>query len=334
MVTEDGARALVARARATGLRADTGPAPAPRAGSHVVVLVKPEVMTADHAADALAEAVRVLGRGEVDVLRGAVVPAADFAGRGYLLLHYPRLHRVAADGSRALCSGAREELGALLATSGTGGAVGAYEAMTREAGLSPAALDERCRTAGIRKLGSGSYASVTELNGRPATVLNGFLPSLAAGYAAPGTLVGLLECHSLREIDELRGGLLGPLDPVGAPRESLRGALGALAREHGTALSEGRNAVHLSAGHLEGMFQAWRYFTAADGEDVGGTAFGRSLADRGVSPAEVAALAADHNLAEDSGETVSPHGATENLPRAAALDRVLRWAATGKGLGT
>ncbi|UQI45694.1 hypothetical protein M1P56_15695 [Streptomyces sp. HU2014] len=328
------ARALVVRARATGRRADTGPAPTPRAVSHVVVLVKPEVMTAGSAADALAEAVRVLGQGDAGVLRAAVMPAGDFLGRGYLLLHYPRLHRVAADGPEALSSGAREELGALLAASGTGGAVGAYEAMTREADLSPAALDERCRAAGIRKLGSGSYASVTELNGRPATVLNGFLPSLAAGYTGPGALVGLLECHSHREIDALRGELLGPLHPFHAPPASLRGALGALAREHGTGLSEGRNAVHLSAGHLEGMFQAWRYFAAPDGEGVGSTAFGRSLAERGVSPAAVAALAADHNLAEDSGETVSPHGATENLPRAAVLDRVLRWAATGKGLGT
>ncbi|WP_267242641.1 hypothetical protein [Streptomyces sp. PR69] len=330
------ARALVARTRATGVRSDTGPprTPPPETGSHFAVLVKPEVMTSAAAADALPEAVRVLGQADVSVLRCAVLPAGDFAGRGYLLLHYPRLHRVAADGAGALSSSARRELDSLMAASRIADAPGAYEAMTREADLSPAALEERCRGAGIHKLGSGSYASVTELNGRPVTVLNGFLPALAAGYTGPGALVGLLECHSNHEIDRLRGELLGALDPADATPASLRGTLGVLAREHGIALTEGRNAVHLSAGHLEGMFQVWRYFAALDGRGVETTAFGRSLAGHGVPPAAVAALAADRNLAGDSGETASPHGDTENLHRDRVLDRVRQWAAAGKGLGT
>ncbi|MGW0332535.1 hypothetical protein ACWD0J_11805 [Streptomyces sp. NPDC003011] len=335
-MTAEDARTLVTGARATGRRTDTGrpQAPAPGTGSHFVVLVKPEVMTAARAGDALAETVRVLGGGDVRVLRGAVMPAGDFAARGYLLGHYPRLHRVAADGPRALNSSARKELTSLMSASRTAEAIGAYEAMTREADLSPQALEERCREAGIHRLGSGSYASVTALNGRRVTVLNGFLPALAAGYTAPGALVGLLECHSDREIEELRGELLGALHPADADRESLRGALGTLAAGHAIALSEGRNAVHLSAGHLEGMFQVWRYFTAPDGQGVESTAFGRSLAARGVSPATTAATAADHNLAEGSGETVAPHGATENLHRAAALDRVQQWAATTQEWGT
>ncbi|MFJ9648359.1 hypothetical protein ACWEPM_25955 [Streptomyces sp. NPDC004244] len=328
-------RALVARARTAGTRTDTGPpqlAP-PAAGSHFVVLVKPEVMTPDLAADAAAGVVRVLGGADVGVHRAAVVPAGDFARRGYLLLHYPRLHRLAADGPEALTSGARRELRSLMTTAGTGDVLGAYEAMTREAGLTPRALDQRCRAAGVHKLGSGSYASVTALNGAPVTVLNGFLPALAEGYTGAGDLVGLLECHSPREIDVLRSEVLGALHPAHAAPHSLRGALGALARSRGTALSEGRNAVHLSAGHLEGMFQAWRYFAAADGRGVGSTAFGKDLAERGVPQAATAALAADHNLTEDSGETFSPHGATEGLHREDALDLVRAWA-TGKGLGT
>ncbi|WP_455410010.1 hypothetical protein [Streptomyces hiroshimensis] len=327
------ARALVSRARATGRRSDTGPprTPAPQSGSHCAVLLKPEIMTVAHAADAAARAVRVLEQGDVSVLRCAVMPAADFAGRGYLLLHYPRLHRIAADGPGALSSGARRELVSLMTVSRATGAVGAYEAMTREAGLSPTALETRCREAGIQKLGSGSYASVTELGGRPVTVLNGFLPALAAHYTGPGALVGLLECHSHREIGELRNEALGALHPAEAAPASLRGALGSQAREHGAVLSEGRNAVHLSAGHLEGMFQVWRYFAAFDGQGVESTAFGRSLARHGVPLAAVQALAADHNLTEDSGETVAPHGATEHLSRDAVLDRVRRWATAGKG---
>ncbi|MEK8173282.1 hypothetical protein NKH77_43550 [Streptomyces sp. M19] len=42
-----------------------------------------------HAAEAVAETVRVLDGEGVNVLRCAVLPAGDFAGRGGLLLHYP-----------------------------------------------------------------------------------------------------------------------------------------------------------------------------------------------------------------------------------------------------
>ncbi|MEU8778392.1 hypothetical protein [Streptomyces sp. NPDC048606] len=332
-----GTRSLIARTRATGLRTDTGPpaAAAPATGSHFVVLLKPEVMTPAAAPDATEAALRVLHEGGVGVRRAAVVPAAEFAGRGYLLLHYPRLHRVAADGVEALASGARRELAALAESSGAGEVLGAYEAMTRGAGLTPKALDARCRAAGIHKLGSGSYASVTELDGGPAIVLNGFLPALAEGYATGATaLVGLLECHSPREIEALRGELLGALHPADAAPASLRGALGALARERGIALSEGRNAVHLSAGHLEGMFQTWRYFHATDGRGVESTGFGRTLVERRVPLPAVAALAADHNLTEDGVRTLSPHGDTEGLRRDEALGRVARWARGGKGLVT
>ncbi|MGW6459212.1 hypothetical protein ACWF94_25365, partial [Streptomyces sp. NPDC055078] len=140
-------RALVAEVRHRGLRRDTGPPPepAPDAGTHFVVLVKPEVLTATGAADAMAEVVRVLGEGDATVLRCALMPAGDFGRRGCPLLHYPRLHRVAADGVRALCSGARRELGVLTGASGTAGVLGAFEAMTYEWELSPATLEDRCR---------------------------------------------------------------------------------------------------------------------------------------------------------------------------------------------
>lgn len=330
-------RALVAEAGRTGRRQDTGPWPGElsESESHFVTLIKPEVLTAGGAAEALGEVVRVLGAGEVTVLRCALMPAGDFAGRGYLLLHYPRLHRVAADGARALCSGARRELRSFMEVSGTEAAVGAYEALTRETGLAPATLDERCDRAGVHKLGSGSYVSLIEVGGRPLAVLNGFLPALVANYADRPALVGLLECRSHRAIDDLRTRLLGALHPASAAPASLRGTLAALvARTRGPALSAGRNGAHLSAGHLEGMFQVWRYFAAADGRGIGSTALGRSLAERGVPLAAVEELAADHNLTEDSGETVAPHGATENLGRTEVLDHVQRWAVTGKGLAT
>ncbi|MBL1097942.1 hypothetical protein [Streptomyces coffeae] len=331
MVTPERARFLSAEALDTRSRADSGrpDTPAPETGSHVAVLVKPEVMTAPHAAATLAEAVGALGRQDVAVLRCAVVPAADFAARGDLFLHYPRLHRVAADGAAALTPDARGALDALRERTDVAQVLAAYEAMAH-GGLSPRALEERCRGAGIHKLGSGSYASVTEVNGRPVTVLNGFLPALSEGYRAPDSLVGLLECHSERPVAELRGHVLGELHPLRAHPGSLRGTLGAVAREHGIAVSEGRNAVHLSAGHLEGMFQNWRYFSAKDGDGLDSTPLGRSLAGAGVNLGAVAALAADRDLTDGMGRTLAPHGATEHLDRDEVVRLVGQWVTTAK----
>ncbi|MFG3015664.1 hypothetical protein ACGFZB_35525 [Streptomyces cinerochromogenes] len=297
-----------------------------------MILVKPEVLGPAVAVDTMREILRVLSEGDTTVLRCALVPAPDFRDRGRLQLHYPRLHRVAADGVQALCSDARRELATFTDTSQTDEVLGAFEAMTYESELPPETLEHRCRQAGIHKLGSGSYVSAVDLNGRPVAVLNGFLPALAASYGDPKALVSLLECHSWREIRDLRSHLLGALHPANATLASLRGAVGALAgRQYGIELSEGRNGVHLSAGHLEGMFQAWRYFAAADGHGIESTGLGQSLTARDVSMASVATLASDPNLDEGSARMVAPHGITEDLGREEVLERVWHWCATGKG---
>ncbi|MFE3383360.1 hypothetical protein, partial [Streptomyces anulatus] len=60
------------------------------------------------------------------------------------------------------------------------------------------------------------------------------------------------------------------------------------------------------------------------------TVLGRSLAGLGAPMTAVAALAADHNVPEESGHTVAPHGATENLRRDEVLDHVRRWTVAGR----
>ena len=120
----------------------------------------------------------------------------------------------------------------------------------------------------------------------------------------------------------MRRDVLGELHPLHAAPGTLRGELGTLARDHGVEVNEGRNTVHLSAGHLEGMFQVQRYF----GDGVEHTPLGTALAAEGVDPAFVASLATDPDLSDGTGDTVSPHGATENLNRDEVVTLVHRWA--------
>jgi hypothetical protein len=80
------------------------------------------------------------------------------------------------------------------------------------------------------------------------------------------------------------------------------------------------------------MIQAWRYFAAADGHGLEHTALGRSLAEAGVPASALAALATDHNITDESGDLVSPHGATEDLGRDEVVDRLRRWTALKEGV--
>ncbi|GAB2640162.1 hypothetical protein [Nocardia goodfellowii] len=335
MITSGSLRTLVADVHRIGRRRDIGTQRRPTIddGTHFVALVKPEVMQIGSAADAMAEVARVLGEADVTALRYALIPAREYGELGFLMQHYPRLHRIAVDGARGLCTYAHREFTSLLDQSEADIAVGAFQAGAYELALTAEMLEARCRQAGIHKLGSGSYASVVDLNGCPVVVLNGFVPALASSYGSDRTsLVGLVECHSYREIADLRAHVLGALNPSAAPPTSLRGALGRLVdRQYGITLSEGRNGVHLSAGHLEGMFQVWRYFAAADGLGLECTVLGRALANRRIRMAAVAEMAADHNFSEGSGRNVSPHGATENLNREAVIDCVVRWTDESRG---
>lgn len=326
----DHARSLVEEVRRTGRRALHGAPRADHDGTHFVTLIKPEALSSSAAVDAMTEVVRVLVGGDVTIVRCALIPASDYLARGFLLLHYPRLHRVAAMAASGLCSDPRRRLSSLTASSGAVGVVGAFQAMAYDPDLSPAMLEARCEEAGVHKLGSGSYASAVLLKKRVVAVLNGFLPALALSYANSDALVAILECHSHREIADLRARLLGDLDPRAAPPTSLRGALSALISEqYGGALSKGRNGVHLSAGHLEGMFQVRTYFAVGDDHGLEGTALGRSLSSRGVSMSAVGALAFDPDLTNERGETFGPHGATENLRREEVLDLVQQWTRAG-----
>ncbi|PRY37508.1 hypothetical protein [Umezawaea tangerina] len=331
MIDANAVRAVAEGASLGRQRRDTGAVATPAdERTHFVTLVKPELLTAASAAEVLTGIREVLAGGGVEMTRCAVMPADDYLAHGYLLRHYPRLHRVAADGTDALTSDARVRLDQVLAEWAVDGAQGAYPALAAHPHVDPAALEAMVSAAGVRKLGSGSYVSALDLGAGTVAVLNGFLPALVRGYADATRLVAFFECRGERAIADLRQNLLGTVDPATAAPGTLRGTAAELADHVGARLSASYNGVHLSAGHLEGMFQAWAYFAAHDGDGLGATSLGRSLAEREVPAALVHRLATDQNLVDGTG-TCAPHGATENLARHEVVDLVGRWAAGAAG---
>jgi hypothetical protein len=314
-----------------GVRVSGGAvAPTPAGHSRFVTMVKPEAMAPGSAEAALGETLAVLEAEDVQVHRWAVEPAARFLARGMLARHYPRLHRVAREGASALCDEARGRLAAFCESHGLDeqDTMTPYDAFVVDADLDAASLDTMLRDAGVTKLGPGSYVSQVALGGRHRALLNGFVPMMAEQHLERVAGLAVVECTSEREIADLRDNVLGTLDPGAAAPSTLRARVAeVVAERQGGTISEGRNGIHLSAGHLEGVFQVWHYLGAPLGEAVDT----RALAPGMEHPADhrrFSALAADPNLLVEGSSSISPFGVTEGLPLEETADLVAGWLRT------
>lgn len=304
--------------------------PVPAGHSRFVTMVKPEAVAPGWAAATLGAVLAGLDAGGVQVHRWAVEPASRFLARGMLARHYPRLHRIAAEGTSALCDSAHERLTSFCAEGGleVHEALTPYDAFVLDADLDPAALEASLRDAGVEKLGPGSYVSAVLVGGRRRPVLNGFVPMMGERHRVRDSGVAVVECTSEREIADLRDHVLGTLDPASAARGTLRSRVAeAVADGGGEPLSEGRNGVHLSAGHLEGVFQAWHYIGAPCGEDLDVSVLAPGLSGP-FDRSRVLSLTTDPNLLVGDGSSISPFGVTEGLPRDRVAELLSTWVRT------
>ena len=293
---------------------------APR--SHAVVLITPDALTPHAAKPVLKTTLNVLTEHDVCVGRWLAIRAPEYLHRGYLAHHYPRLHRIANEGQAALSPSAQEALRTMTDRLNMDAAdvITPLDAFAMEPLLTPEGLDHRVRAHGAYKLGAAAYATPVAVAGRLRLLLNGFVPAMSLTYLDPATLVIALEIATDHEIAYLRTSVLGNADPTQATMGTLRQRVGQIVRDvEGRKPAEGRNGVHLSAGHLAGMFHVWSYVGAAAGEDLSATALGSDLARRGIHPTTLRMLANDPDL-NVIGEAKAAMAVTEHASREEVLD--------------
>ena len=119
------------------------------------------------------------------------------------------------------------------------------------------------------KIRSGFYVRSVKKDGRNIVLVNGFHPEQLSHFTDPSHKIVLMLLHSNTDWSTLKNEMVGATFPEKAAPGSMRGTLYAHAKEYGfESVSIANNAVHLSAGPFEGMFEIVNFFGKIMGLDL------------------------------------------------------------------
>jgi hypothetical protein len=264
--------------------------------NHFVLFMKPELLAVRDGAklgpvfDVIAAALRKYA---VEVGAVRAVNGPYLARHKIMEEHYGVINRASRLGRAALSAPTLQKLEA--ETPGIKSILGAHQFLERYTDVSPFALDIIVNTIGSKKVSSGKYFSVLNVQGERVVVLNAFHPQQIEHYTQPGQELVAFECWTDTDWEVLRTQMTGATDPARAAEGSIRRTL----REHNRELglhevTTATNGVHCSAGPFEAMLEFCRFFSTHAGKTLirtGDTPFGHMLQQRGLKAKDIAALA-------------------------------------------
>lgn len=252
----------------------------------------------------------------------SIMGAAYLKGHDIIARHYGALNSISRQGERALADAAKQQLqeafGAELSRGGL--VLGAHECMARYPEFTPSILNSIVDNVGSTKLAPGTYCTRWAYGDEVLLLLNAFHPSQLEHFTAPQRAIIVLDVRRAAgepgDWKTLRTEMLGATKPASANRGSLRRAFLERHAELGIkTISPGFNAVHFSAGPLEGMVETMRYFNDYANQrplDLSMTAFGRLLLDQGLERPDIEWLMTNPPLSA-GGRQVPAFDLTEEI---------------------
>ena len=172
------------------------------------------------------------------------------------------------------------------------------------------------------KIRSGFYVRSVQKDGRNIILVNGFHPEQLSHFTDPSHKIVLMLLHSNTDWSTLRNEMVGTTFPEKAASGSIRGTLYAHAMEYGfESVTIANNAVHLSAGPFEGMFEIVNFFGKIIGLDLQTQPplTLRRMLEAGIDY-EHAISALENPLITHSGKSVDLFTATEDMNTDEAVD--------------
>jgi len=274
--------------------------------NHFVLFLKPELLALKDGVKVVAILDLVLAKlatngvkiGAVRVLNGRYLARYNIMEE-----HYGVINRASRLGEAALSPATRQKL--LAEVPNADRVLGGHEFLETYPEVSAFALNIISDTAKTRKIASGKYYSVLEVGGERVVVLNPFHPQQVLHYTMPGRTIVVIECASDTDWQALRQTMTGATDPAKAAPGSIRKTL--LERKSALGLRDvatASNGVHCSAGPLEAMVEYSRFFSDHAKKKpikLADTPFGDLLVRRGIGKKEIAGLAKNPLLGEESG---------------------------------
>jgi len=250
--------------------------------------------------------------------------------------HYGVINQISHQGAKAIAQSAREKLESGFRDQLDQGAevLGGHQFLARYHAFSPLALSVLSDNLGTTKLAGGTYALSIQVLGKPFILLNPFHPYQLEPFYSETQGIVVMECGASQPWADLRQKLAGATLPRKAEKGSIRNRVLEEKEKLGLEdVSQGANAIHLSAGPLEGMVEVQRFFTDHETKDelwYGNTAFGRLLLERGATEAQIAMLARNPNLEVD-GKSVPAFDLTEEVDARDAADQLVSLLTAGAG---
>ncbi|GAB4203053.1 MAG: hypothetical protein OHK0022_26830 [Roseiflexaceae bacterium] len=261
---------------------------------------------------------------------GVSVHAALVLGYQYLqqfdviARHYGVINSISRNGQDAISDAAKAKLQELFGEELAKGAQvkGGHQLIELYPDLTPKALDVLVSNVGSKKLAPGTYCAKVVIDGATYLLLNAFHPFQIEHFTRPGRAIIVLVVRSQTPWKTLRNEVLGATNPANAAAGSLRRTFLEQRGELGLKqVDQGNNAVHLSAGPLEGMVELGNYFsdyTSGQRLDLAETAFGKLLLANGFGHDQLAGLAKNPQFVVD-GKQVSAFDLTEETQPAEAV---------------
>lgn len=239
--------------------------------------------------------------------------------------HYGVLNAISKQGVAAISPSAREKMELEFAEQLKEGAqvLGGHQFLAQEPEFSALALTTLSDNLGSAKLGGGTYAFPLKVKANRYILLNAFHAYQLEPFCQKDNALVVMDCRSTKPWTDLRSKLAGATNPQVAEQGSIRNQLLLKKDELGLGdVSQGANGIHLSAGPLEGMVEARRFFSDhahATELEWSQFAFAGLLESKGLSEAQISSLTDNPILQTANGEE-SAFDMTEEMDAQASAE--------------
>lgn len=265
--------------------------------NHFILMMKPELTRLDEEVrteEILSLINERLSAWDIDVKAVRVISSSYLKKFNLIEKHYGVLNRISRKGLQECSKPAISKIRGLYPNIDENNILGGHQFLEAFEDFSAFSLEVLHRNLVSKKLGNGTYAIKTNIDGTDHIILNAFHPCQVDWFTKPGNAVVVFECLSTKDMGDIRQKVMGATNPNDAEKGSIKYTLLENKERFGLRNVTTRfNGIHLSPGPVEGMFSVIRYFSDYKTNRIiapKNTCFGNMLIENNYNNTEIMLL--------------------------------------------